>query len=103
MCTVYTVYTQYTLYVLPYIYLPICYTDKIISIKYAVTIINPISYGISVPAVLWGGVESTPPAENTLRGAKFQFFSYKHLNLYPTSQNPKKNWIFFQNWPKMKF
>ena len=54
--------------------------------------LNPIPYGISVPAVLrGGGMESTPPAKNTLRGVRFQFFKYIPVNLYPTSQNPKKN------------
>ena len=52
-------------------------------------VINPISYGISVPAVIQGGGRLNPPPHlKKLSGVRFQFVSYVHLNLYSTSQNP---------------
>ena len=35
--------------------------------------INPIPYGISIPAMLRGGVFFTPPAKNILRSDRFKF------------------------------
>ena len=36
-------------------------------------VINPIPYGISIPAMLRGGVFFTPPAKNILRSDRFKF------------------------------
>ena len=35
--------------------------------------VNPIPYGISIPAMLRGGVFFTPPAKNILRSDRFKF------------------------------
>ena len=58
---------------------------------------NPISHGIFDPAVPRGGVDSTPPLENTLGGVWDQLFFYRIINLYKTRQNPKAQTPSFEN------
>ena len=44
-----------------------------------------------------GGVESTPPLENTLGGVRDQLCFYRIMNLYKIRQNPKNQTPSFEN------
>ena len=59
--------------------------------------LNPISHGILDPAMSRGGVESTPPLENTLGGVRDQLCFYRIMNLYKIRQNPKNQTPSFEN------
>ena len=56
-----------------------------------------ISHGILDPAMSRGGVESTPPLENTLGGVRDQLCFYRIMNLYKIRQNPKNQTPSFEN------
>ena len=56
--------------------------------------LNPIPYGISIPAVLRGGEKNTPPAKNIFRSVIFQFF-YTYNESYVQLAKIKKKFKKF--------
>ena len=64
---------------------------------------NPIPYGISIPAVLRGGVKNTPPAKNIFRSVIFQFFYTYNESYVQLARIKKKIQNFFENGREIEF
>ena len=73
--------------------------NALIAIQVLYKHFNPIPYGISIPAVLRGGVKNTPPAKNIFRSVIFQFF-YTYNESYVQLAKIKKK---IQNWKNSTF
>ena len=59
--------------------------------------LNPIPYGISIPA---GGVKNTPPAKNIFWSVIFQFFYTYNESYVQLAKIKKKNSKFFWKRPR---
>ena len=64
---------------------------------------NPIPYGISIPAVLRGGVKNTPPAKNIFRSVIFPFFYTYNESYVQLAKIKKKIQKFFENGREIEF
>ena len=73
------------------------------SLALGTLVVNPIPYGISIPAVLRGGVKNTPPAKNIFRSVIFQFFYTYNESYVQLAKIKKKIQNFFENGREIEF
>ena len=71
--------------------------DWVIHICKNIVLLTLLATAYSIPLCHGGGVDSTPPLENTLGGVWDQLFFYRIINLYKTRQNPKAQTPSFEN------
>ena len=77
--------------------------NALIAIQVLYKHFNPIPYGISIPAVLRGGVKNTPPAKNIFRSVIFQFFYTYNESYVQLAKIKKKIQNFFENGREIEF
>ena len=77
--------------------------NALIAIQVLYKHFNPIPYGISIPAVLRGGVKNTPPAKNIFRSVIFQFFYTYNESYVQLAKIKKKFKIFLKMAEKSNF
>ena len=77
--------------------------NALIAIQVLYKHFNPIPYGISIPAVLRGGVKNTPPAKNIFRSVIFQFFYTYNESYVQLAKIKKKIQNFLKTAEKSNF